>query len=228
MAFINLYEWETTMKRCALFLAIMFVLLLAGPALAQITFDYLDRCTACELDPQVGPNTFWTDGSVDPGPYFKDIEVDEGSHHMRSVHDSEIILDGANLTVTGSFLGTVSTEDQASISHVSASANLAVSFVPMDPSAVSIEVSIPVNGEAWFFDLTDADYGFDHQGPGVFTLDDTLVPGHEYVFQVFYSVAVHNEGPQQAEESVTLSMTVTPDPVAVGEVTWGSVKALFR
>lgn len=216
------------MKRFALPMVMLLVILSSSLAQAQITINYLDRYTACELQPQVGNTTFWGDGTVDPGPYFKDLIVDEGSHNMRSVHDSQIILDGASLTVTGSFLGAVSTEDQASIFQVSASANLAVNFVPMDLSAVSLEVSVPAGGEAWFFDLTDNDYDFDNQGPGIFTLDDTLVPGHEYLFQVFYSVGVYEEGPSQAEKSVTLSMVVTPDPVPVGEITWGSMKALFR
>ena len=170
----------------------------------------------------------WSDRNFLPGPYFMDLDVLEDGHHLRSVHDSAITLNGDNLTVTGSYLGTLAAGDQATIFQLLASANLMVGFTATEQSTVSIEVTIPDGGEAWFFDLSDNDYGFDNQGPGVFTLDDVLMPGHEYLFQVFYTVNVNHEGPSEAEASATMSLVVAPDPVPAGEATWGSVKALFR
>jgi len=200
-----------------------------GMAQSQITLNLMDRDTACELYllGEPGP-TFWTDGYYETGSYFKDLEVVQGDHQMRSVHDTSVILDGSNLTVSGSFLGTVSTDDPASLGYAHASANIMISFVTTEPSVVSVETDIPAGAEAWFFDLDDNDFGFDNQGPGIFTLDDTLVPGHEYLFQVFYTAGVKSDGPQVTERSITLSLTVAPDPVGATDVAWGSIKALFR
>lgn len=216
------------MKRCLMTLILIVTLLMSGLALAQITVNFMDRTTSCELVPADGNPLQWGHGTPLPGPYFKDLDVVEGDHHLRSVHDSAVILDGSTLTVTGSYLGAVSTNNQAAMLHMHASADLMVGFTPMEQSTVTLEANIPYGGEAWFFDLTDNDYTFDNQGPGVFTLDQSLTIGHEYLFQVFYSVAVNSEGPPGAEESVTMSMTVAPDPVPAAEVSWGSVKALFR
>lgn len=216
------------MKRLLVTLILIVTLLMSGLALAQITVNFMDRTTSCELVPADGNPLLWGDGSSLSGPYFKDLDVVEGDHHLRSVHDSAIILNGSTLTVTGSYLGAVSTDDQTAIFNLQASANLMVSFTPLEQSTVTLEANIPYGGEAWFFDLTDNDYTFDNQGPGVFTLDQSLTIGHEYLFQVFYSVAVNSEGPPGAEESVTMSMTVAPDPVPAAEASWGSVKALFR
>jgi hypothetical protein len=215
-------------KRFIKFLVLALVLLSFGSVQAQITLNYLDRYTNCELQPTGDPAMQWGDGNHVVGPYFMDLDIVEGDHHMRSVHDTEIILDGSNLTVAGSFLGTVSTDDPASIIFLQAAADLAVNFTPTEPSTVSLAVTLPAGAEAWFFDMTEWNGDFDHQGPGVFTLDDTLVTGHEYLFQVFYSVQVSPGGPQQAEKSVTLSLTVAPDPVATEAVSWGAVKALYR
>ncbi len=216
------------MKRFAKFLVLALVLLSFGSAQAQITINYLDRVTACELQPTGDNPMQWGDGNHVVGPYFMDLDIVEGDHHMRSVHDTEVILDGSNLTVTGSYLGTVSSDDPASIIFLQASADLAVNFTPMEPSTVSIEVTIPAGAEAWFFDMTEWNGDFDHQGPGVFTLDAILVAGHEYLFQVFYSVGINSDGPQQAEKSVTLFMTVAPGTVATEAASWGAVKALYR
>ena len=209
-------------------LIMILVLVSFGVAQAQITLHFLDRFTSCEILPTDAQPTIWSDGNNVPGPYFMDLDIDLGDHHLRSVHDTAVILDESTLTVSGSFLGTVSTDDPASIIYLMASANLIVHFTPMEPSTVALEVTIPAGGEVYFFDLTEWNGDFDHQGPGVFTLDDTLVTGHEYLFQVFYSVQVNPGGPQQAEESVTLSLTVAPDPVAAEAASWGEVKALYR
>ena len=216
------------MNRFVPTLAMILVLLSCVMAQAQITLNFVDRTTGCELVFAAGNSMQWGDGSLLPGPYFKDLDVFEDGHHLRSVHDSAVLLDGSNLTVAGSYLGTLSAGDQASIFLLQASANLMVSFTPMELSTVALEVTIPDGGEAWFFDLTENDYSFDNQGPGVFTLEDVLMPGHEYLFQVFYSVWVNHEGPQDAEASAAMSLVVAPDPVPAGEAAWGSVKALFR
>lgn len=216
------------MNRFVSTLVIFLVLLSSGMVQAQVTLNFLDRTTGCELVLSEGTMMLWGDGTILPGPYFMDLDVTEGDHHLRSVHDSAVTLEGSTLTVTGSYQGTLSTADQASIIYLQASANLMVSFTPLEQSTVTLEVTIPAGGEAWFFDLTDNDYTFDNQGPGVFTLEEALTTGHEYLFQVFYLVAVNSEGPAQAEESVTMSLTVTADPIPAGEVAWGSMKALFR
>lgn len=216
------------MKRFAMTLAMILVLFSFGMAQAQITLNYLTRDAGCEVYLGDGTWTGWGDESTALGPYLMDLDVVEGDHHMRSVHDTEVILDGSTLTVTGSFLTVVSTDDQPSISYVGASANLAVNFTPTELLSVALEATVPVGGEVWFFDLTDGDYTFDNQGPGVFTLEDTLVPGHEYLFQVFNGVSIVSEGSLQKEESVTMSLMVAPDPVSTDEVAWGSVKVLFR
>lgn len=217
------------MKRFALLLNLYLVLFVSGLAHGQIALNDVERYTACELYLIEGGGPFhWTDGFYQPGPYFQDLDVVEGDHHLRSVHDTSVILNGSSLTVSGSFLGTLSTDDQADLIHARFSANLLVTFVPSEPLGVSIEVDLPGGSEVFFFDMTDHIYDFDNAGPGVFTLDDSLIPGHEYLFQVFYNNGIYSEGPQQLEKSVTLSMTVAPDPVGATEVAWGAVKSLFR
>jgi hypothetical protein len=209
-------------------LALILVALFTVQAQAQITINFLDRTAWCELVPQAGSQMNWGEGTGEPGPWLRDLDIVEGSHHMRSVHDSEVVVDGPNLTVSGSYLGQVSSDDQPSIHAASAGANLLVMFVPADQSEISIEATVPAGGEAYCFDFSDNDFGFDFAGPGTVTLDETLVPGHEYLFQIFYSVGVYDEGPAQAERSAAFTMTVVPDPVAVTETTWGSMKVLFR
>jgi hypothetical protein len=216
------------MNRLLPTLTLILALLPIAAAQAEITLNFMERGTSCELIPTGGGNLIWSDRNFLPGPYFMDLDVLEDGHHLRSVHDSAITLNGDNLTVTGTYLGTLAAGDQATIFQLLASANLMVGFTPMQGSTVNIEVTIPDGAEAWFFDLTENDFGFDNQGPGVFTLEDVLMPGHEYLFQVFYNVGVNHEGPAEAEASATMSLVVVPDPVPAGEVAWGSVKALFR
>ena len=217
------------MKRFASLLTLFLVLFVSGLAHGQIALNDVERETSCELYLEGGTSPiFWTDGSQGTGPYFQDLDVVQGDHHLRSVHDTSVILDGSSLTVSGSFLGTISTDDPAALVYARASANILVTFVPSELSGVSIEVDIPAGAEAYFFDLTVNDYDFDNQGPGVFTLDDTLIPDHEYLFQVFYTAGISSTGPQLVEKSVTLSMAVVPDPVGATDVAWGAVKALFR
>jgi hypothetical protein len=219
---------EIIMKRFAKSLVVILVLLSFGLAQAQITIQSVARSTGCELIAQDGLHTIWSDGDGALGPYFMDLDVDQGDQHLRSIHDSAIILDESTLTVSGSFLGTVSTDDPASIISLMAVANLIVNFTPTDPSTVAIEVTFSGNGEVYFFDMTEWNGDFDHQGPGVFTLDDTLIAGHEYLFQVFYSVGIYPGGQQQAEESATFSLAVVQEPVATEAASWGAVKALYR
>lgn len=218
------------MKLFARILAVILVLLLSGMAQAQITINYVLRDAGCELYTLTNdPGQHWGVESPALGPFIQDLDIVEGDHSMRSVHDSSVILDGSTLMVDGSYLGSVSTTDQASLLHMSATANLMVMFTPLEPSTVLAEATVPAGGEAWFFDLTGVnDFGFDFQGPGTVVLDDVLIPEHDYVFQVFYGVHLDSDGPNQAEKSATMSMTVAPDPVATAEVAWGSIKALFR
>ena len=216
------------MKRLVMILVMILVLVSFGVAQGQITIQNLDRGAGCEIYAEDGTHTVWGDGSHDPGPYFVDLDVDQGDHHLRSVHDTAVILDGSTLIVSGSYLGTVSTDDPASSDWLGAGANLMINFTPMEPSTVSLEVTIPAGGEVYFFDMTEWNGDFDHQGPGTFNLEDTLITGHEYLFQVFYSVQVNPGVPQQAEKSATLSLTVAPEGVATEAATWGAVKALYR
>ena len=209
-------------------LIMILVLVSFGVAQAQITLHFLDRFTSCEILPTDAQPTIWSDGNNVPGPYFMDLDIDLGDHHLRSVHDTAVILDESTLTVSGSFLGTVSTDDPASIISLQAVAKLRVNFTPTEPSTVAIEVTFSGYGEVYFFDLTEWNGDFDHQGPGVFALDDTLIAGHEYLFQVFYSVGIYSGGQQQAEGSATFSMTVAPGTVATEAASWGAVKTLYR
>jgi len=217
------------MKRFTSLLTLFLVLFVSGLAQGQIALNDVERYTACQLylDEGGGP-FFWTDGFYETGPYFQDLDEVQGDHHLRSVHDTSVILDGSSLTVSGSFLGALSTDDPVDLIHAQVSANILVTFVPSEPSGVSIEVDIPAGSEVYFFDMTDNVYDFDNSGPGVFTLDDSLIPGHEYLFQVFYGADLYSTGPQQLERSVTLSMSVAPDPVGTTDVAWGAVKSLFR
>lgn len=215
------------MKRCALALLLAAMVLAVGVAQAQISLVSVIRDTGCHIDNLDGTPTMWGDGSTDPGPYFQDLDIVQGDHHLRSVHDTSVILDGSLLTVSGSYAGTVSTTDPGSIFSMTAGANTMVTFMPNEPVIVILEASFSGYGEVYFFDMTEWDGDFDHIGPGTFNLERALIPGHEYLFQVFHSV-VTPQGTSDAEGTVSFSMAVGPQSVPAGEATWGSVKALYR
>ena len=58
------------MNRFVPTLAMILVLLSCVMAQAQITLNFVDRTTGCELVFAAGNSMQWGDGSLLPGPYF--------------------------------------------------------------------------------------------------------------------------------------------------------------
>ncbi len=216
------------MKHFARILVVALVGGAAGFAQAQISIQNVQRDTAAEIHYTNGTQTVQHDVNTDPGPYFMDLDVTEGDQHVRSIHDSDVALAGNTLGVSGSFLDTLSTADPSVINVLNANADIIVSFIPAESSTAVLDVTIPAGGEVFFFDTTASDYSYDHQGPGHFTLDRPLTPGHEYLFQVNSGADLVPGGDTQVVASATFSLTVTQDPVADVNASWSEVKALYR
>ena len=215
------------MKRCSL-LATLFLLLLGGFAFADISIDFLDRRTEVRYFDLGGVDSQFIDHRSDlSGPYSQDLAIDVGDLHARSIHESSVVVAGADLSVSGSYLSEVSDTSGSLNGQLEALALTGIRFTVSETSFMSLDVTLD-GGELFCFDLTTNEGGLDVAGPGHFVLDDVLVAGHEYLFQVSHLVGIF--GPAKAAGSLSAAFTleVSNQPVATSAASWGGVKALFR
>ena len=208
---------------------IVLLSLLAGvSAQAQVTVGFVERLNAVSVWPSTGPSQHLSEVGNDLGLFLRDFERAEGNLRAHSVHDSSIVLSGASLTVTGTFLSEVSSGAAPDDGSAWAQAALVLHFTVDTLFYLDLDATVDAGGAAWVFDLTDGEYLFDHDGPGHFTEQRILAPGHQYSFNVDHSVYIPSGGELSDVANATFFLGVSDEPIATETSTWGAIRNQFR